>query len=141
MRSFYLAFPILNAPRSELPSPAKRAAPGLRAELSWTHYRLLLRVEKLTHQDIGQMDSYVRMFEAHAKPAGDNPTIGLILCSKKNEAVAKYSVLSDGRKIFAAKYPACLPTEEQLQRELERERRLLEKGANRDHRQKAGTVP
>ena len=53
-------------------------------------------------------------------------TIGLILCSKKNEAVAKYSVLSDGRKIFAAKYLDYLPTEEQLQRELERERRLLE---------------
>lgn len=85
-----------------------------------------LKIGKLTHQDIGQMDSYVRMFEAHAKPAGDNPTIGLILCSKKNEAVAKYSVLSDGRKIFAAKYLAYLPTEEQLQRELERERRLLE---------------
>lgn len=86
-----------------------------------------LKIGKLTHQDIGQMDSYVRMFEAHAKPAGDNPTIGLILCSKKNEAVAKYSVLSDGRKIFAAKYLDYLPTEEQLQRELERERRLLEK--------------
>ena len=85
-----------------------------------------LKIGKLTHQDIGQMDSYVRMFEAHAKPAGDNPTIGLILCSKKNEAVAKYSVLSDGRKIFAAKYLDYLPTEEQLQRELERERRLLE---------------
>ena len=86
-----------------------------------------LKIGKLTHQDIGQMDSYVRMFEAHAKPAGDNPTIGLILCSKKNEAVARYSVLSDGRKIFAAKYLDYLPTEEQLRRELERERRLLER--------------
>lgn len=95
-----------------------------------------LKLGKLTHQDIGQMDSYVRMFEAHAKPAGDNPTIGLILCSRKNEAVAKYSVLSDGRKIFAAKYLAYLPTEEQLQRELERERRLLEKSTSRDHRPK-----
>ena len=95
-----------------------------------------LKLGKLTHQDIGQMDSYVRMFEAHAKPAGDNPTIGLILCSKKNEAVAKYSVLSDGRKIFAAKYLDYLPTEEQLQRELERERRLLEKNATRARRPK-----
>lgn len=90
-----------------------------------------LKLGKLTHQDIGQMDSYVRMFEAHAKPAGDNPTIGLILCSKKNEAVAKYSVLSDGRKIFAAKYLDYLPTEAQLKRELERERRLLEQSATR----------
>ena len=86
-----------------------------------------LKAGKLTHQDIGQMDSYVRVFDAHARPKEDNPTIGLILCSKKNEAVAKYSVLSDGRKIFAAKYLDYLPTEEQLQRELERERRLLEK--------------
>jgi len=91
-----------------------------------------LKIGKLTHQDIGQMDSYVRMFEAHAKPAGDNPTIGLILCSTKNEAVAKYSVLSDGRKIFAAKYLDYLPTEEQLQRELERERRLLEETERRE---------
>ena len=280
MRSFYLAFPILNAVRSELPGAKKRAAvrrgsgihhaacgesPGLRQELSWTHYRLLLGVEdpaarewymneaanqhwstrqlerqisvlyydrllasrkkapvrreardklaavapeefirdpyvleflnlkdypalresaveqaiidnlqafllelgkgfsfvarqkrlrfeeedfyvdlvfynyllqcfvlvdlkvgKLTHQDLGQMDSYVRMFDAHARPASDNPTIGLILCSKKNEAIAKYSVLTEGRQIFAAKYLKVLPTEEELRVELERERRLLD---------------
>jgi predicted nuclease of restriction endonuclease-like (RecB) superfamily len=85
-----------------------------------------LKLGKLTHQDIGQMDSYVRMFEAHQKPAGDNPTIGLILCSKKNEAIAKYSVLSESKQIFAAKYLAYLPTEKELQLELERERRLIE---------------
>ncbi len=85
-----------------------------------------LKLGKLTHQDIGQMDSYVRMFEAHQKPAGDNPTIGLILCSKKNEAIAKYSVLSESKQIFAAKYLDYLPTEKELQRELLRERRLIE---------------
>ena len=85
-----------------------------------------LKVGKLTHQDIGQMDSYVRMFDAHARPEGDNPTIGLILCSKKNEAIAKYSVLSEGRQIFAAKYVKVLPTEAELTREIERERRLIE---------------
>jgi predicted nuclease of restriction endonuclease-like (RecB) superfamily len=85
-----------------------------------------LKVGKLTHQDIGQMDSYVRMFDAHARPEGDNPTIGLILCSKKNEAIAKYSVLSAGRQIFAAKYVKVLPTEAELTREIERERRLIE---------------
>lgn len=85
-----------------------------------------LKVGKLTHQDIGQMDGYVRMFDAHARPAGDNPTIGLILCSRKNEAIARYSVLTEGRQIFAAKYLKVLPTEEELRRELERERRLLE---------------
>jgi len=72
------------------------------------------------------MDSYVRLFDAHARPPKDNPTIGLILCSRKNEAIAKYSVLAEGRQIFAAKYVKFLPTEAELRRELERERRLIE---------------
>jgi len=85
-----------------------------------------LKVGKLTHQDIGQMDSYVRMFDAHARPEGDNPTIGLILCSRKNEAIAKYSVLSENRQIFAAKYVKVLPTEGEIAREIARERRLID---------------
>jgi len=85
-----------------------------------------LKVGKLTHQDIGQMDGYVRLFDAHARPPGDNPTIGLILCSRKNEAIAKYSVLAEGRQIFAAKYVKYLPSEKDLRRELKRERRMLE---------------
>jgi predicted nuclease of restriction endonuclease-like (RecB) superfamily len=85
-----------------------------------------LKVGKLTHQDIGQMDSYVRMFDAHERPATDNPTIGLILCSRKNEAIAKYSVLREGRQIFAAKYLKCLPTERELTREIARGRRLID---------------
>jgi predicted nuclease of restriction endonuclease-like (RecB) superfamily len=85
-----------------------------------------LKVGKLTHQDIGQMESYVRMFDAHARPEGDNPTIGLILCSKKNEAIAKYSVLSEARQIFAAKYVKVLPTEGELIREIRRERRMID---------------
>jgi len=85
-----------------------------------------LKVGKLTHQDIGQMDSYVRMFDAHTRPADNNPTIGLILCSQKNEAVAKYSVLAENRRLFAAKYLPQLPTEDELRRELERERALIE---------------
>jgi predicted nuclease of restriction endonuclease-like (RecB) superfamily len=85
-----------------------------------------LKAGKLTHQDIGQMDSYVRMFDAHARSKGDNLTIGLILCSQKNEAVARYSVLREGRQIFAARYMKILPSEEQLAREVERERRLID---------------
>ncbi len=85
-----------------------------------------LKVGKLNHQDIGQMDSYVRIFDTHARPPGDNPTIGLILCSRKNAAIAKYSVLSENKQIFAAKYVKYLPTEGELQDELQRERRLLE---------------
>ena len=83
-----------------------------------------LKAGKLTHQDVGQMDSYVRMFDAHSRPKGDNPTIGLILCSHKNETIARYSVLADARQIFAAKYVKVLPTEQALASQVERERRL-----------------
>lgn len=85
-----------------------------------------LKIGKLAHQDIGQMDSYVRMYEDHEKVEGDNPTIGLILCSEKNEAIARYSVLNDSKQLFASKYMLYLPTEEELERELIRERKLLE---------------
>ncbi len=85
-----------------------------------------LKVGGLTHQGIGQMDGYVRMFDAQARAKGDNPTIGLILCSKKNEAIARYSVLAEGRRIFAAKYVKYLPTEEELARAITRERRLID---------------
>lgn len=87
-----------------------------------------LKIGKLAHQDVGQMDTYVRIFDQHLKEANDNPTIGLILCSEKSEAVAKYSVLADNQQLFASKYLPFLPTEEELRKELERERRLLSEG-------------
>ena len=71
------------------------------------------------------MDTYVRIFDQHLKEQGDNPTIGLILCSEKSEAVAKYSVLTDSQQLFASKYLSFLPSEEELRIELERERKLL----------------
>ncbi len=77
-----------------------------------------LKIGKLTHQDIGQMDMYVRLYEDKLKIKGDNPTIGIILCSDKNETVAKYSVLSESKQIFASKYQLYLPTEEELVDEL-----------------------
>ena len=85
-----------------------------------------LKVGKLTHQDIGQMDFYVRYFEKEEKLEGDNPTIGLILCSDKNETMVRYTLLEDSKQIFASKYKLYLPTEEELKEELERERRMLE---------------
>jgi predicted nuclease of restriction endonuclease-like (RecB) superfamily len=85
-----------------------------------------LKMGKLKHADIGQMDGYVRLYEDQFKIPGDNPTIGLILCSEKSEATAKYSILHENRQIFASKYLPNLPSEEQLQREIERERRLIE---------------
>jgi hypothetical protein len=85
-----------------------------------------LKLGELTHQDVGQMDGYVRMFDDQVVDVGDNPTIGLILCAEKNEAVARYSVLKDRKQIFASKYLLCLPSEAALIQEIQRERRLLE---------------
>lgn len=84
-----------------------------------------LKIGKLTHQDVGQMDTYVRIYDQHRKDSDDNPTIGLILCSEKSEAVAKYSVLTESKQLFASKYLHYLPTEEELRSELERERAIL----------------
>ena len=85
-----------------------------------------LKMGKLTHADVGQMDGYVRLYEDRFKIPGDNPTIGLLLCSDKSEAVAKYSILNENKQIFASKYLPNLPTEEQLRLEIERERHLIE---------------
>jgi len=85
-----------------------------------------LKIGKLAHQDVGQMDSYVRMFDDLFIAEDDNPTIGLILCSEKNEAIARYSVLNNSKQLLASKYMFYLPTEE----ELERERRLIEDRQN-----------
>jgi predicted nuclease of restriction endonuclease-like (RecB) superfamily len=85
-----------------------------------------LKVGKLTHGNVGQMDGYVRMYDGLFTAPDDNPTIGLILCTEKSETVARYSVLNDRKQIFASKYMLSLPTEEQLQLEIERERHLIE---------------
>ena len=85
-----------------------------------------LKIGRLSHQDIGQMEMYVRMYEDLHKIEGDNPTIGLILCSEKTEAVVKYSVLSESQQMFASKYLLYLPSEAELKAELERERLLAE---------------
>lgn len=85
-----------------------------------------LKLGELTHQDVGQMDSYVRMYEEKFRAEDDNPTIGLILCSRRNEAIVKYSILNDSKNIFASKYLLYLPTEEELKREIEKERNMME---------------
>ena len=85
-----------------------------------------LKIGKLTHQDVGQMDSYIRMFDALQKNEDDNPTLGIILCSEPNATIAKYSVLNDKKQIFASKYIYNLPTEEELQQYIEQQRRVIE---------------
>jgi predicted nuclease of restriction endonuclease-like (RecB) superfamily len=85
-----------------------------------------LKVGKLTHQDVGQLDMYVRVFDEQIRQEGDNPTIGLILCSERNEAVARYSLLAGSEQIFASRYQPWLPSEAELQAELTRDRAWIE---------------
>ncbi len=85
-----------------------------------------LKIGKLTHQDIGQMDFYVRYYENKIRTETDNPTIGIILCSEKNETIVKYSMLNENKRLFASKYKLYLPTEKELKEELEREKRMIE---------------
>lgn len=79
-----------------------------------------LKTHKLTHQDIGQMDMYIRMFDDLKRQKDDNPTLGIIFCTDKDETMVKYSVLHESEQIFASKYMTVLPTVEELKNELER---------------------
>jgi len=84
-----------------------------------------LKTDKITHQDIGQLDMYVRMFDDLQKKEGDNPTIGILLCTETDKTIAKYSVLNENKQLFAAKYMPYLPTEEELIIEIERQKEIL----------------
>ncbi|WP_165246960.1 PDDEXK nuclease domain-containing protein [Adlercreutzia sp. ZJ141] len=99
-----------------------------------------LKTKKLTHQDVGQMDFYVRLFEDKYKPADDNPPIGIILCTEKSEATAKYSVLADKENLFASTYMTYLPTEEELAALLREGREEVEEEQWRK-REAAGELP
>lgn len=83
------------------------------------HILIDLKLGKLTHEDVGQMDSYIRMFDALYKKEDDNPTLGIILCSQKSEAIVRYSILNEGKQIFASRYKLYLPTEEEFKKMLE----------------------
>ena len=84
-----------------------------------------LKTEKLTHQDIGQLDMYVRMYDDLKKQENDNPTIGLLLCTETDRTIIKYSVLNDNKNLFASKYINYLPSEEELINEIERQKVLF----------------
>ena len=84
-----------------------------------------LKTEKLTHQDIGQLDMYVRMYDDLKKQENDNPTIGLLLCTDTDRTIIKYSVLNDNKNLFASKYINYLPSEEELINEIERQKVLF----------------
>ncbi|HIU39120.1 MAG TPA: DUF1016 family protein, partial [Candidatus Limisoma intestinavium] len=85
-----------------------------------------LKVGKITHQDVGQMDMYVRMYDELKRTEGDNPTIGIVLCSETDKDIARYSILKGNEQLFATKYKLYLPTEEQLRKEIERQKELYQ---------------
>lgn len=81
-----------------------------------------LKTHPITRQDVGQMDMYVRMYDERVRGEGDNPTIGIVLCSETDEDIARYSVLHDNNQLFASKYMLYMPTEEELRNEIERQK-------------------
>lgn len=84
-----------------------------------------LKTHTMRHQDIGQLDMYVRMYDDLMKQPDDNPTIGVLLCTDTDSTVAKYSVLNESQQIFAAKYMTYMPTEDELRREIEQQKRFF----------------
>lgn len=84
-----------------------------------------LKTKKITHQDVGQMDMYVRMYDELKKDDSDNPTLGIVLCSDTDEDIARYSVLHDNEQLFMSKYKLYLPTEEELKAEIENQKTMF----------------
>ena len=85
-----------------------------------------LKTKKITHQDVGQMDMYVRMYDELKKSKDDNPTIGIVLCSETDEDIAKYSILKGNEHLYASKYKLYLPSEEELRAEIESQKTIFE---------------
>ncbi len=85
-----------------------------------------LKTGHLSHQDIGQMDMYVRLYDDVRRGEGDNPTVGILLCGSKDQSVVRYSVLHESEQLFASKYRLVLPSEEELRRELDRETQAVQ---------------
>lgn len=88
------------------------------------YFLIDLKTTTITHQDVGQMDMYVRMFDELKRTEGDNPTIGLLLCAETSADIARYSVLHGNEQLFAAKYLTYLPTEKELRNEIEQQKQI-----------------
>lgn len=95
-----------------------------------------LKTGHLTHQDIGQMDMYVRLYDDLRRGEGDNPTVGILLCGSKDRSVVRYSVLHESEQLFASKYRLVLPSEEELRKELDRNREAMATKVAPENRQK-----
>lgn len=85
-----------------------------------------LKINKITHQDVGQMDMYVRMYDELKKREDDNPTIGIVLCEETDEDIARYSILHGNEQLFASKYKLYLPNEDELRREISRQKAIFQ---------------
>lgn len=85
-----------------------------------------LKTSKITHQDVGQMDMYIRMYDELKRGEGDNPTLGIVLCTETDEDIAKYSILKGNEQLFASKYKLYLPSEEELRAEIESQKTIFE---------------
>lgn len=84
-----------------------------------------LKTEKITHQDVGQMDMYIRMYDELKRSEGDNPTIGIVLCSDTDDDIARYSVMHGNEQLFVSKYKLYLPTKEELKAEIEGQKAMF----------------
>jgi len=84
-----------------------------------------LKTTKIMHQDVGQMDMYIRMYDDLKRGEGDNPTLGIVLCADTDEDIAKYSILHGNEQLFASKYKLYLPTEEELRAEIETQKEMF----------------
>ena len=85
-----------------------------------------LKTSKITHQDAGQMDMYIRMYDELKRGEGDNPTLGIVLCSETDEDIARYSILHGNEQLFASKYKLYLPSDEELRIEIEKQKRFFQ---------------
>jgi len=91
-----------------------------------------LKTHKITHQDIGQLDMYVRMYDKLKRKDSDNPTIGILLCTETDQTIAQYSVLNENKQLFASKYMEYLPTEEELSKEILRQKEIFQQQQNNE---------
>ena len=100
---------------------------GVKQDTSFTENDLEidLKTSKITHQDVGQMDMYVRMYDQLKRGEGDNPTLGIVLCSDTDSDIAKYSILHGNEQLFATKYRLCLPSDEELRKEIEVQKQMF----------------
>ena len=89
-----------------------------------------LKTKKITHQDVGQMDMYIRMYDELKKRQDDNPTLGIVLCADTDEDIAKYSVMRGNEQLFASKYKLYLPTDEELRAEIESQKAFFDLAHN-----------